>query len=149
MSPTTPQETRAHDSRTLLLELSLLFLKLGATAIGGPAVHISMMEEEVVTRRHWLTRAEFLDFLGATNLIPGPNSTEMAIHVGRVRAGWRGLLVAGVSFLLPAALLGGSPRVGVRALWSLTPGLSGVGWSETGRNRRHCPGRFPTRSVGC
>jgi chromate transporter len=85
-----------------------LFLKLGATAIGGPAVHISMMEEEVVTRRHWLTRAEFLDFLGATNLIPGPNSTEMAIHVGRVRAGWRGLLVAGVSFILPAALLVGA-----------------------------------------
>jgi chromate transporter len=108
MSPTAPQETRAHGSRTILLELSLLFLKLGATAIGGPAVHISMMEEEVVTRRHWLTRAEFLDFLGATNLIPGPNSTEMAIHVGRVRAGWRGLLVAGVSFILPAALLVGA-----------------------------------------
>jgi chromate transporter len=85
-----------------------LFLKLGATAIGGPAVPISMMEEEVVTRRHWLTRAEFLDFLGATNLIPGPRSTEVAIQVGRVRAGWRGLLVAGVSFILPAALLVGA-----------------------------------------
>lgn len=66
-----------------------------------------MMEEAVVTRRGWLTREEFLDFLGATNLIPGPNSTEMAIHVGRVRAGWRGLLVAGVSFILPAALMVG------------------------------------------
>src|ERR1700739_3213457 len=66
-----------------------------------------MMEEEVVSRRGWLTRADFLDFLGATNLIPGPNSTEMAIHVGRVRAGWRGLLVAGVSFILPAALMVG------------------------------------------
>jgi len=85
----------------------LLFLKLGSTAIGGPAVHIAMMEEEVVARRGWLTREEFLDFLGATNLIPGPNSTEMAIHVGRVRAGWRGLLVAGVSFILPAALMVG------------------------------------------
>ena len=73
--------------------------------MGGPAVHIAMMEEEVVTRRAWLTREEFLDFLGATNLIPGPNSTEMAIHVGRIRGGWPGLLVAGVSFILPAALM--------------------------------------------
>jgi len=103
-SPTT---TPAGQPRGSLLELALLFLRLGATAIGGPAVHIAMMEEEVVTRRGWLTRAEFLDFLGATNLIPGPNSTEMAIHVGRVRAGWRGLLVAGVSFILPAALMVG------------------------------------------
>ena len=95
------------ERRTSLLELAILFLRLGATAFGGPAVHIAMMEEEVVTRRRWLTREEFLDFLGATNLIPGPNSTEMAIHVGRVRAGWRGLLVAGMSFILPAALLVG------------------------------------------
>jgi chromate transporter len=94
-------------TRTSLLELAALYLRLGATAIGGPAVHISMMEEEVVSRRGWLARADFLDFLGATNLIPGPNSTEMAIHVGRVRAGWRGLLVAGVSFILPAALMVG------------------------------------------
>jgi len=87
------------------VELALLFLKLGCTAMGGPAVHIAMMEEEVVTRRHWMTREAFLDFLGATNLIPGPNSTEMAIHIGRVRAGWPGLLVAGISFILPAALM--------------------------------------------
>jgi chromate transporter len=73
--------------------------------MGGPAVHIAMMEEEFITRRQWLTREEFLDFLGATNLIPGPNSTEMAIHVGRVRAGWPGLVVAGASFILPAALM--------------------------------------------
>jgi len=64
-----------------------------------------MMEDEVVSRRGWLTREEFLDFLGATNLIPGPNSTEMAIHVGRVRAGWAGLLVAGASFILPSAVM--------------------------------------------
>jgi len=97
----------AGQPRGSLLELTLLFLRLGSTAIGGPAVHIAMMEEGVVTRRGWLTRAEFLDFLGATNLIPGPNSTEMAIHVGRVQAGWRGLLVAGVSFILPGALMVG------------------------------------------
>ncbi len=94
-------------TRSTLLELAVLYLRLGTTALGGPAVHISMMEEEVVTRRGWLTRADFLDFLGATNLIPGPNSTEMAIHVGRLRAGWPGLLVAGVSFILPAALMVG------------------------------------------
>ena len=82
-----------------------LFLKLGVTAFGGPAAHIAMMEDEVVTRRGWLTRERFLDLIGATNLIPGPNSTEMAIHIGFVRAGIVGLVVAGVSFILPAALL--------------------------------------------
>src|SRR2546423_11348599 len=88
-------------------ELALLFLKLGATAFGGPAAHIAMMEDEVVRRRGWLTGEEFLDLLGATNLIPGPNSTEMAIHIGLRRAGWAGLVVAGVCFILPAALLVG------------------------------------------
>jgi chromate transporter len=102
---TTPLSTRR---RTSLRELALLYLKLGATAMGGPAAHIAMMEEEVVDRRRWLTRDEFLDFLGAANVIPGPSSTEMAIHVGRVRAGWPGLVVAGVSFILPASLMVGS-----------------------------------------
>jgi chromate transporter len=91
--------------KTHLLELARLFLKLGTIAFGGPAAHIAMMEDEVVRRRHWLTREEFLDYLGATNLIPGPNSTELAIHIGRARAGWRGLLVAGVCFILPASLV--------------------------------------------
>ncbi|HEX7087939.1 MAG TPA: chromate efflux transporter [Vicinamibacterales bacterium] len=91
-----------------LLELARLFLRLGVTAFGGPAVHIAMMEDEVVRRRPWLTREQFLDFLGATNLIPGPNSTEMAIHIGFVRAGWPGLLVAGLSFIVPAALIVGA-----------------------------------------
>jgi chromate transporter len=88
-----------------LRELALLFLKLGTTAFGGPAAHIAMMEEEVVRRRGWLTREQFLDYLGATNLIPGPNSTEMAIHIGHARGGWPGLLVAGVSFIVPATLI--------------------------------------------
>jgi chromate transporter len=88
-----------------MAELALLFLRLGTTAFGGPAAHIAMMEEEVVRRRGWLTREEFLDLLGATNLIPGPNSTELAIHVGYRRAGWPGLLVAGACFILPAALI--------------------------------------------
>lgn len=85
--------------------VAALFLKLGATAFGGPAAHIAMMEEEVVRRRGWLTREEFLDLLGATNLIPGPNSTEMAIHIGHRRAGWPGLVVAGACFILPAFLI--------------------------------------------
>ncbi len=86
-----------------LAEVALLFLRLGATGFGGPAAHIAMMEDEVVRRRGWMDRAAFLDLLGATNLIPGPNSTEMAIHIGRVRAGWPGLVVAGVCFIVPAA----------------------------------------------
>jgi chromate transporter len=86
-------------------QLAALFLRLGITAFGGPAAHIAMMEEEVVTRRDWLRRGRFLDLLGATNLIPGPNSTEMVMHIGFVRAGVVGLVVAGVSFILPAALI--------------------------------------------
>ncbi|HKX60596.1 MAG TPA: chromate efflux transporter, partial [Verrucomicrobiae bacterium] len=88
-----------------LRQLTLLFLKLGVTAFGGPVAHIAMMEDEVVRRRQWLTRDEFLDLLGATNLIPGPNSTELAIHIGHRRAGWPGLVVAGTCFILPAALI--------------------------------------------
>lgn len=93
--------------RTSLGELARLFVKLGTTAFGGPAAHVAMMEDEVVRRRRWLTREQFLDYLGATNLIPGPNSTELAIHVGHARAGWPGLLVAGAAFILPAALIVG------------------------------------------
>jgi chromate transporter len=85
-----------------LKQLALLFLKLGTIAFGGPAAHIAMMEDEVVRRRRWLSREDFLDLLGATNLIPGPNSTEMAIHIGHRKAGWAGLLVAGGCFILPA-----------------------------------------------
>ena len=87
----------------MLKEVALLFFKLGITAFGGPAAHIAMMEEEVVTKRNWMSRQHFLDLVGATNLIPGPNSTEMAIHCGYHRAGMPGLLVAGISFILPAA----------------------------------------------
>lgn len=91
--------------RSSLRELAWLFLKLGTIAFGGPASHIAMMEDEVVRRRRWITREEFLDLLGATNLIPGPNSTELAIHIGHRRAGWTGLIVAGTSFIVPAALI--------------------------------------------
>ncbi len=86
-------------------EVARLALKLGFIAFGGPAAHIAMLRDEAVTRRKWLTDAYFLDLLGATNLIPGPNSTEMVIHVGHIRAGWRGLIVGGVCFILPAAVI--------------------------------------------
>jgi len=86
-------------------EVARLFLKLGVIGFGGPAAHIALMEDEVVRRRRWLTREQFLDLLGATNLIPGPNSTEMAIHVGFVRAGWPGLVAGGACFILPAMLI--------------------------------------------
>ncbi len=88
-----------------LLEVALLFLRLGATAFGGPAAHIAIMHDEVVKRRKWLKEQEFLDLLGATNLIPGPNSTEMAIHLGYLRAGWPGLLLGGICFVVPAMLI--------------------------------------------
>ena len=94
--------------QTTLVELAVLFLRLGATAFGGPAVHVAMMEDEVVRRRRWLTAERFLDLLGATNLIPGPNSTELAIHIGWERRRWAGLAVAGIAFIAPAMLLTGA-----------------------------------------
>ena len=97
-----PDQSAREAAGHRLRQLALLFLKLGTTAFGGPAAHIAMMEDEVVRRRGWLTREEFLDLLGATNLIPGPNSTELAIHIGHRRAGWPGLLVAGTAFIVPA-----------------------------------------------
>ena len=88
-----------------LRELAVLFLRLGTLAMGGPAAHIAMMEDEVVRRRRWMTHERFLDMLGVCNLIPGPNSTEMAIHIGQLRAGFAGLVVAGACFILPAAAI--------------------------------------------
>lgn len=88
-----------------LTEIATLFLKLGTISFGGPAAHIALMEDEVVRRRRWLSHEEFMDLIGATNLIPGPNSTEMAIHIGLRRAGWAGFLVAGGCFILPATVI--------------------------------------------
>jgi len=100
-------EQTKKEKRVLLQEVALVFLKLGVFAFGGPAAHIAMMEEEVVRRRKWLGKEEFMDMLGFTNLIPGPNSTEMAIHLGFMRAGRAGLFLAGASFILPAAIITG------------------------------------------
>src|SRR6202453_4881104 len=91
--------------RVPLNELALFFLRLGTTAFGGPAAHIAMMEEELVRRRRWLSREKFLDLLGASNLIPGPSSSELAIHIGYLLCGWRALVVAGICFILPAAVM--------------------------------------------
>ena len=88
-----------------LRELAAVFLRLGFTAFGGPAAHVGMMEDEAVVRRRWLAREDFLDLLGITNLLPGPGSSEMAIYLGYLRAGWLGLIVGGVCFVAPAALL--------------------------------------------
>lgn len=88
-------------------EIATVFLKLGFIGFGGPAVHIAMLEEEIVRKRQWLTHEHFIDLIGATNLIPGPNSTEMALHCGHERGGWKGLLIAGACFILPAVFITG------------------------------------------
>ena len=154
--PTRPAEPAAPTS---LIELAVLFSRLGATAFGGPAAHIAMMRDEVVLRRRWLSEERFLDLLGAVNLIPGPNSTELAIHIGWQRRRWAGLFVAGACFIAPAMLATGAlawayVRFGqlpatswllwgikpvilaivVRALWGLAP-TAARSW--------------PLRAVGC
>ncbi|MGE0088833.1 MAG: chromate efflux transporter [Bacteroidales bacterium] len=98
-------EEKNQPIKSSLKEIGLLFLKLGSIAFGGPAAHIAMMEDEVVKKRKWMSHEHFLDLVGATNLIPGPNSTEMTMHCGNERAGWKGLVVAGVSFILPAVII--------------------------------------------
>ena len=142
-------EHRTHANLFLsqrLAEVAKLFFKLGVTAFGGPAAHIGIIHDETVKRRKWLTDGEFLDLVGATNLIPGPNSTEMAIHIGFLRAGWPGLLVGGACFILPAMFIvlflawvyvhfGTAPQAGwllygikpaviaviIQAIWNLGP----------------------------
>lgn len=90
-----------------LKEVFSVFFRLGFTAFGGPAAHIAMMRQEVVARRKWMDDKAFINLVGATNLIPGPNSTELAIHLGKERAGWKGLLTAGFFFIMPALLITG------------------------------------------
>jgi chromate transporter len=103
--PQQPSAAGVVSTKNSLSELALFFLRLGTTAFGGPAAHIAIMEDELVRRRKWLSREKFLDLLGASNLIPGPSSSELAIHIGYLRAGWMGLLVGGICFILPAAIL--------------------------------------------
>jgi chromate transporter len=96
-----------NENKVDIKDIAKLFLKLGIIGFGGPAAHIAMMQDEVVTKRKWLTEQHFLDLIGATNLIPGPNSTEMAIHIGHEKGGWKGLLIAGLCFILPAVFITG------------------------------------------
>ncbi|HXB98186.1 MAG TPA: chromate transporter, partial [bacterium] len=93
------------ETRAPLRQLAALYLRLGFTAFGGPAAHVAMLEEAAVQRLGWLSRAEFLDLLGVCNLLPGPSSTQLAMAVALRRAGWRGLLLGGLCFILPAAAL--------------------------------------------
>src|SRR5580692_2713713 len=118
-------ESSAAPNRASLSDLARFFLRLGTTAFGGPAAHIGIMEDELVRRRRWVSREKFLDMLGASNLIPGPSSSELAIHIGYLLAGWPGLLVAGICFILPAACM-----VGILA-WAYVhfgkvPAVSGI-----------------------
>jgi len=141
------------DRRTRLRELAMLFLRLGTIAFGGPAAHIAMMEDEVVRQRRWVSHEDFLDMLGACNLIPGPNSTEMAIHIGHRRAGFVGLAVAGTCFVVPAVAItiaiawayvrfGSMPQV-AGALYGIKPVIIAVVvqalwrlWPSAARTRR-------------
>ena len=112
------------EKRARRREIVLVFLKLGLVAFGGPAAHIAMMEEEVVQKRRWISRADFLDLLGATNLIPGPNSTELAIHLGFHRGGVMGLILAGSCFILPAMAI----VLAFAALYQRHGQVQEVGW---------------------
>jgi chromate transporter len=150
-APIVPSD--ADDRRTRLRELAKLFLRLGTIAFGGPAAHIAMMEDEVVRRRRWVSHEDFLDMLGACNLIPGPNSTEMAIHIGHRRAGFVGLAVAGTCFVVPAVAItiavawayvrfGSMPQV-AGALYGIKPVIIAVVvqalwrlWPSAARTRR-------------
>ena len=143
-------------NRSALPEVVAVFARLGATAFGGPAAHVALQEQECVERRRWLDHERFLDLLAATNLVPGPNSTEMAMHLGRLRAGLPGLVAGGTAFILPSAVLvtlfaalyvrlGGTPAVenvrlapaaaGAPAQWivgaSAAVALWGLGASST------------------
>jgi len=109
----------------LLREMGLIFLRLGCTAFGGPAGHIALMEDELVRRRNWLSREKFVDLIGAVNLIPGPNSTELALHIGLRRAGWPGFFVAGGCFILPSAILVAA-MAWAYVRWGTLPQAAGV-----------------------
>ncbi|HEU4566022.1 MAG TPA: chromate efflux transporter [Gemmatimonadaceae bacterium] len=126
MMPAAPAAEPAEPAPpTSLGELARVFLQLGLTSFGGPAAHIARMEEEIVRRRGWLTHAELLDLIGASQLIPGPNSTELAIHIGLRRRGWPGLVVAGACFIVPAALLVGA-LAWAYVRWGTRPGAAAL-----------------------
>lgn len=114
-----------NDQVKRLKEIAIVFTKLGLTAFGGPAAHVAMMEDEIVGKRKWIERDKFLDFYGATNLLPGPNSTELAIHLGLERGGWKGLIIAGTCFILPAFIIV-TALAYVYVLYGSIPEISGI-----------------------
>ena len=128
------------ESSHKLAEVVRLFLKLGVTAFGGPAAHIGMMHDETVKRRKWLSDQEFLDLVGATNLIPGPNSTEMAIHIGFLRAGWPGLIAGGACFIVPADADRAAAGLGLRAIRRPAAGRVAAVRHQARRDRHHRAG---------
>ncbi len=122
--PTPPTATPPEPTAQRLKELAIVFFRLGTVAFGGPAAHVAMMDDEVVKRRQWMTREQLLDLIGVTSLIPGPNSTELAIHIGYERGGWRGLFVAGSCFILPAMTI----VWGLAAVYDRYQTVPEVGW---------------------
>ena len=128
-------ESAAPESRHgHLREVAAVFLRLGLTAFGGPAAHIAMMREEMVTRRKWVSQAQFIDLFGLANIIPGPTSTEMAIYLGYLRAGWPGLMLGGICFIAPAMLI-------VMALGWLYVTYGAL--PQAGARCSRAPGRWP------
>lgn len=113
------------EQRKRLIEIAFMFLKLGITAFGGPAAHVAMMDEEIIKKRKWVSSESFLDFYGVTNLLPGPNSTELAIHLGYERGGWLGLIIAGVCFILPAMMIV-TALAAVYVSYGSLPEISGI-----------------------
>ena len=155
-SPASPPTSALPPVRQRLLEVIALFLKLGTISFGGPAAHIALMEQETVHKRRWLSREHFLDLLAATNLVPGPNATEMAVHIGFLRAGWPGLFAAGLAFILPAFLISlGLAVVYVRyqalpqgdaVMYGISPGVAAVVITATYRLALGGAGcRYPRR----
>lgn len=113
------------EQKNRLKEIAFVFLKLGITAFGGPAAHVAMMDEEIVKKRKWIDRDKFLDFYGATNLLPGPNSTELAIHLGFERGGVLGLIIAGLCFILPAMIIV-TALAAIYNLYGTMPQIEGI-----------------------
>lgn len=113
------------EQKNRIKEIAMVFLKLGTTAFGGPAAHVAMMDDEIVKKRKWLEKDKFMDLYGATNLLPGPNSTELAIHLGYERGGWLGLIIAGVCFILPAMLIV-MAFAAIYTMYGALPEVSGI-----------------------
>ena len=143
-APSVPSGARSAGNGSLR-ELAAFFLRLGLTAFGGPAAHIAIMEDELVRRRGWLSREKFLDLLGASSLIPGPSSSELAIHIGYQRAGFAGLLVAGTCFILPAFAIVSAFAWAYVHFGHLPGNLSPALRRETGRHSRNPPGAMGTQ----